>query len=161
MARGAIRAKAVQAIKPKNQQPSGSPKQRAADKNPQSAKTAQPPPPQSGICIMCGEKCNGIPAQDDSVMLFFRKIRALLKMPLKFTVVHAEHLALAQERRKKFESKSKAYKIAAIIFFFFLLGGSTAMWRFDLKVAFSAVLFSLVIAALPLLSYYPKFEKKD
>jgi len=112
-----------------------------------------------GVCIICGELRNGIPAKPEFPIRAARWLRALFRQPAKHTIACREHLAEANAKRAKFEKKIRDYLIVAAIFFAFVLVGSLFFGRFDIGMALPALLGALIIVLLPNFYYFPTFEK--
>jgi hypothetical protein len=111
--------------------------------------------------MVCGQPCSGIRAKDDRIILVFRKVRSLLRLPPRHSAVHAEHLAEAQKRREKFESMLEVHKYGAALFFVLFVVGTAIFngWNpITILSIIPAFLGGLFIYLLVYLRYFPKFE---
>jgi|GEM_PF-959608 len=114
---------------------------------------------EKGVCIICGELRNGLPAKPEFPIRAARWLRALFRQPAKHTIACKEHFEDAMKRRAKFEKKIRDYLIAAAAFFAFVLAGSLLFGRLDLSMALPAFLGALIIPLLPFFYYFPSFGK--
>jgi len=112
---------------------------------------------EKGVCIICGELRNGLPAKPEFPIRAARWLRALFRQPAKHTIACKEHFEEAMKGRAKFEKMVRSYRLWAILFFIVTVCGSFLFNNASLWIAVPALIGSLFIALLPHIYFFPSF----
>ena len=112
-----------------------------------------------GVCFLCGQETEGVPADYDLAIRLARKIRSLLRLRGQHTVACKGCLQECRAKRGAFEKRQKDCRIAAVLFFLLLTGGSAAFGKLELGIAAPAAIGCAIIICIPYLSYSPAFGK--
>lgn len=115
---------------------------------------------QGGTCILCGLEKSGAMAKADAVIGAARKLREALKMPSRRTVACSKCIGECIARRAEFEKRLGKYRVGAAVFFLVLAVGQIAYRSFSLQAVLAAALGAAIIALLPYVKYFPKFESR-
>ncbi|VVB99912.1 Uncharacterised protein [uncultured archaeon] len=113
-----------------------------------------------GVCILCGNETQGMPAREDFIVSFFRKVRAILRMPARHTVACSACLQQCMEKRAAFEKKADGYRVYAVLFFLLVVLGGLLYGNASIFLIVPALLGSIIIFALPYAYYCPDFRGK-
>ena len=118
-------------------------------------------PREKGVCILCGGEKEGVPAQKDAAISFFRSFRKLLGMEEKHTIACNACLPLCLPKRAVFEKSLSRHRLYAMGFVFFLLAGSAAFGSFPLWLLLPSAAGAAIILLLPFGRYFPAFKTSD
>jgi hypothetical protein len=115
---------------------------------------------EKGVCIICGKQGKGTGAAPDLPIKLARKLRALLRLHAKRTMVCPEHAVEAGEKRKRYEKSLLTYRLGALLFFIIMAAGSFAFGRGDLGLFLPALIGAGMVALLPYAYYFPSFKNQ-
>jgi len=113
---------------------------------------------QSGLCVLCGARTDGTPANQDVPILAARKIRKLLGIPPVRSVACEKCLPECKALRASFEKSRRNYLVAAAVFFFGIAVFGLYLGALGLGLAFSIVTGALLIILIPYGRYIPRFS---
>jgi len=113
---------------------------------------------EEGICVLCGGRKTGVPAQKDFAIRFARWLRRTLGTGEAHSIACKSCLAACARKRDAFESEMRLGRIFAVLFFIVFLAGGVYFGGFGMWTFVPAIIGSIIILLLPYGKYFPKFQ---